>query len=85
MPECAYLSSILVSPTATIVAPGVPTVKVNGKVISVLQDNTSDGGKMVMGSSKVTAGGKPVCRKGDKNDKGKTVTSNVSSNVTVGG
>ena len=67
MPECAYLGSVLVSPTATILAPGVPNVTVNGKVISVVPDATSDGGTMVEGSSTVTAGGKPVCRKGDKN------------------
>lgn len=85
MPECAHLGSVLGSPAATIVSPGIPTVKVNGQVISVLGDITSDSSTMVEGSSSVTAGGKPVCRKGDKNGKGKTVLSNVSPNVTVGG
>lgn len=87
MPGCAYIGSILIPPpnVVTVTGPGIPQVLVNGNVISVLQDDTSDGGKMVEGSADVFAGGKPVCRKGDKNSKHKTIILNVSTDVLIDG
>lgn len=88
MPGCAYIGSLLRVLPATpisVVGPGVPTVKVNGIPVSVLGDDTSDGGKMIEGSTNVTVNGKPICRLGDKNDKGRSIIANVSLNVTING
>ena len=85
MPKCAFTGSILVPPPpiVAVVGPGIPAVTVNGKVISVLQDDTSDGGKMIEGSPTVSAGGKAVCRLGDKNSNSLAIILNVSTDVTI--
>jgi len=61
MPFVAFIGSEL-SDSSNITGPGVPTVLMNGNIVSILGDNCSDGGTMVTASSTVFAGGTPICR-----------------------
>ncbi|PWU00805.1 MAG: type VI secretion protein [Bacteroidetes bacterium] len=70
---------------ATIIGPGIPTVRVNGHPISVLGDKVSDGHTItqIIGNQTVRAGGKLIARFGDKDSKGHTIATNVSPNISI--
>jgi uncharacterized Zn-binding protein involved in type VI secretion len=81
MPNIAFIGSQL-SDGKTITGPGIPSVRINGQVISVVGDNVSDGDTMVQGSPTVRAGGKPIVRLGDMDNGGSSVSDNVSTNIS---
>lgn len=84
MSKIAHIGSKLTN-NSVIVGPGVPTVRVNGQIVSVLGDKVSDFDIMVTASPTVRAGGKGIVRFGDIDSSNHLVNQLVSPNVSANG